>query len=218
MNKAFAPLVLLAMVFFALAPVLVAGAPTETTMGLIQRIFYYHVPSAAAMFIATFVCGIESAVFLFKRRQSADRIAVSAAELAVVFGAIVLVTGPLWARKAWGVWWQWDAKLTLVLLLWMIFLAYLLVRKFGGPGSEKLSAAMAIFGMFNVPFVYVSVNLWRTIHPTNRVVPTLPSGMRGPFWFCMLSFTLLFCLLLWIRVRLENQRARVEELYLNLED
>ncbi len=218
MQKGFAPLILIAMVLFATAPFLVANAPTEASMGLIQRIFYYHVPSAAAMFLATFVCGIASILFLFKRSTAADRVAVSAAELSVVFGAIVLVTGPLWARKAWGVWWQWDVKLTLVLLLWMIFLAYLLVRRFGGPGSEKLSAAMGIFGMANVPFVYVSVNVWRTIHPTTNVVPTLPAGMRGPFWFCMASFALLFCLFLWVRVRLENQRARVEELYLALDE
>ncbi len=218
MQKWFAPLILLAMAMFAAAPLLVAGAPTEASMGLIQRIFYYHVPSAAAMFLATFVCGIASILFLFRRNLAADRVAVSAAELSAVFGAIVLVTGPLWARKAWGVWWQWDVKLTLVLLLWMIFLAYLLVRRFGGPGSEKLSAAMAIFGMANVPFVYVSVNIWRTIHPTTKVVPTLPAGMRGPFWFCMASFMLLFVLFLWVRVRLENQRAQVEDLYLALDE
>jgi heme exporter protein C len=218
MNKTFTPLLLLAMVLFAVAPLMVANAPTEMTMGLIQRVFYYHVPSAAAMFLSTFVCGIASAVFLFKRRRAADRIAVSAAELAVVFGAIVMVTGPLWARKAWGVWWQWDARLTSVLLLWMIFIAYLLVRRYGGPGSDKLSAAMAIFGMANVPFVYVSVNWWRTIHPNTNVVRSLAPGMRGPFWFCMASFALLFFLILWVRVRLENQRARVEDLYLALDE
>jgi heme exporter protein C len=218
MQKAFAPLTLAAMVLFATAPLMVAGAPTEATMGLIQRIFYYHVPSAMAMFAGTFVCGIASAVFLFRRKAAADRVAVSAAELSVVFGAIVLVTGPLWARKAWGVWWQWDARLTLVLLLWMIFLAYLLVRRFGGPGSEKLAAAMAIFGMANVPFVYVSVNWWRTIHPNTSVIRTLAPGMRGPFWFCVVSFLLLFSLLLWLRTRLEHQRADVEHLYLALED
>jgi heme exporter protein C len=218
MERAFTPLTVVAMAMFIVAPVLVAGAPTEATMGLIQRIFYYHVPSAAMMFLATGVCGIASAMFLFRKRHSADRVAVAAAELAVTFGAIVLVTGPIWAKKAWGVWWQWDARLTSVLLLWMIFLAYMLVRRFGGPGAEKLAAAMALFGMANVPFVYVSVNWWRTIHPNTNVVRTLAPGMRGPFWFCMVSFLLLFLLLLWTRVRLENQRARVEELYLALDE
>ena len=98
--------------------------------------------------------------------------------------------------------------------MWMIFVAYLLVRRFGGPGSEKLSAAVALFGMANVPFVYVSVNIWRTIHPTTRVVFTLVPGMRGPFWFCVVTFMILFALLLVMRARLEQRRAEVEHLHL----
>jgi len=214
MNRGYPILVLVAMVLFAAAPAIVAQTPTEQTMGLVQKIFYYHVPSAMVMFVAAFICGVASAIYLFKGRPRADRIAVSAAELTVVFGLIVLVTGPLWARKAWGVWWQWDARLTSTLLMWMIFVAYLLVRRFGGPGAEKLSAAMAVFGMANVPFVYISVNIWRTIHPTTAVIPKLPGGMRGPFWFCVLSFMLLFGLLLALRARLEERRAEVEHLFL----
>ncbi|MEI6668278.1 MAG: cytochrome c biogenesis protein CcsA [Acidobacteriota bacterium] len=218
MARAFTPLAVLAMLLFAIAPFYVASAPDEQTMGLIQRVFYYHVPSAMLLFLSAFVCGIGSAVFLFKRSAAADRVAVAAGELAVAFGLIVLITGPMWARKAWGVWWQWDARLTSSLLLWMMFVAYLLVRRYGGPGSEKLSAAMAIFGMANVPFVYVSVNFWRTIHPNTNVVMTLGSGMRGPFWFCAASFLLLYVLLLTLRRRLEEQRASVEQLYLALDD
>jgi heme exporter protein C len=218
MGKSFAPLAIVAMALFAIAPLLVANAPFEQTMGLIQKIFYYHVPSAMMLFLSAFVCGIASAVFLFKRSAAADRLAVAAGELTVVFGLIVLVTGPLWARKAWGVWWQWDARLTSSLLLWMIFVAYLLVRRYGGPGSEKLSAAMALFGMANVPFVYVSVNYWRTIHPKTSVVMTLAPGMRGPFWFCVVSFALLYGLLLAVRRRLEEHRSRVEALYLALDE
>jgi len=214
MNKGFPMLVLAAVVLFAAAPVIVARTPVEETMGLVQKIFYYHVPSAMVMFVSAFVCGVASAIFLFKARPRADRIAAAAAELTVVFGLIVLVTGPLWARKAWGVWWQWDARLTSTLLMWMIFVAYLLVRRFGGPGAEKLSAAMAVFGMANVPFVYISVHIWRTIHPTTAVIPKLPGGMRGPFWFCVVSFMLLFGLLLALRARLEERRAEVEHLFL----
>ena len=132
MAKAYTPLAVLAMLLFAIAPLAVASAPPEQTMGLIQRVFYYHVPSAMMLFLSAFICGISSAVFLFKRSVSADRLAVAAGELAVVFGLIVLVTGPMWARKAWGVWWQWDARLTSSLLLWMMFVAYLLVRRYGG--------------------------------------------------------------------------------------
>jgi len=203
-----------AMALFAAAPFIVMGTPNEATMGLVQKIFYYHVPSAMVMFIAALVCGVSSAAFLFRGRVDADRVAVAAAELTVVFGLIVLVTGPLWARKAWGVWWQWDARLTSTLLMWMIFLAYLLVRRFGGPGSEKLAAAMSVFGMANVPFVYISVNIWRTIHPTTAVIPKLPGGMKGPFWFCAIAFMIFFGLLFAARVRLERQKAELEQLYL----
>ena len=103
----------------------------------------------------------------------------------MVFGLIGLITGPLWARKAWGVWWEWDVKLTLALVVWLTFVAYLLLRRYGGPGSEKLAAGVGIFGVANMPFVYYSVNWWRTIHPKTTVVPTLGPGMRGTFWFCV---------------------------------
>src|SRR5204862_940735 len=171
MRKMFVPLTIVAAAMFAYAPIMIAGAPYESTMGLVQKIFYFHVPSWFAMFTAVFICGIESAIFLFRRQQSADRVAAAAAEVAVLFGLLGLVTGPLWARKAWGVWWQWDARLTMALLVEMIFIGYLLVRRYGGPGSDKLAAAVAIFGMANVPFVYVSVNIWRTVHPKTSVVP-----------------------------------------------
>jgi heme exporter protein C len=187
-------------------------------MGLVQKVFYYHVPSAMLMFISAFVCGISSAVYLFKRAAAADRVARAAGELVVLFGLIVMVTGPLWGRKAWGVWWEWDAKLTSALLLWMIFIAYLMVRRFGGPGSEKLAGAMAVFGMANVPFVYVASMYWRTLHPAPTVVPTLQPGMRGTFWFCVAAFAVLYALLLTLRKRLEDQQATVEQLYLALEE
>ena len=218
MQRMFPPLIVLAMIFFVCAPVFIAWAPYESTMGLVQKIFYFHLPSWAAMFVAAIVCGIASAVFLFKGRVIADRIAVSSAELAVVFGLIGLVSGPLWARKAWGVWWQWDARLTMALVLWMIFVAYLLLREYGGPGSEKLAAGVALFGMANVPFVYWSVNVWRTVHPTTNVVPTLVPGMRGALWWSLVGFLLLYALAMMARVRLEEQRATLERIYRELDD
>ena len=142
----------------------------------------------------------------------------AAADLSVLFGMIGLITGPLWGRKAWGVWWQWDARLTSSLVLWLIFVAYLLLRKYGGAGSEKLAAAVALFGMANVPFVYWSVNVWRTVHPTTNVVMTLEPGMRGPFWWCAIAFLGLYVLMLSARVRLEARRAELEALYLSVED
>ena len=208
-------LVLGAAVMFARAPFMIHDAPMESTMGLIQKIFYFHVPAASATFLAAAVCGIASAMFLWRRNPAADHVAVSAAELAVVFGIIVLATGPLWARKAWGIWWQWDVRLTASLMGWMVGVAYLLLRKYGGPGSDKLAAGLALFGMANVPFIYISVNYWRTIHPTTNVLPTLPVSMGLPVWFTFATFFLLFLLLLRMRVRLEEQRARLDALYLS---
>jgi len=215
MRKIIVPLIAVTALMFAYAPVMIANAPYESTMGLVQKIFYFHVPSWFAMFTSVFICGIASAVFLFMGRPAADRLAAAAGELTVLFGLMGLVTGPLWGRKAWGVWWQWDARLTMALLLELIFVGYLLVRKYGGPGSDKLAAAMALFGMANVPFVYVSVNIWRTIHPKTSVVPTLGPGMRGAFWFSVAAFMLLYAVLLTVRVHLEEQRARLDELYLD---
>jgi heme exporter protein C len=217
MQKIYGSLLIVTAAMFAYAPVMIANAPYESTMGLVQKIFYFHVPSWFVMFTAVFICGIQSAIFLFRGRLAADRAAAASAEIAVVFGLMGLVTGPLWGRKAWGVWWQWDARLTMALLVELIFVGYLLVRNYGGPGAEKLAAAMAIFGMANVPFVYVSVNIWRTIHPKTSVVPTLPAGMPGPFWFSVAAFMLLFALLLAMRVRLEHGRAALDALYLEEE-
>ena len=220
-QRVFAGLSVAGLILFAAAPIWIAGAPYESTMGLIQKIFYFHVPGWIVMFLAVFIAGIASAVYLFRQQPAADRLALAAAELAVVFGIIGLATGPLWARKAWGVWWQWDARLTMALVLELIFCAYLLLRRYGGPGSDKLAAGLALFGLANVPFVYLSVNIWRTIHPTTSVVPQLATsapGMFGPFVWCSVAFLVLFTVLLAARVRLEAQRATVEQMYLELEE
>jgi heme exporter protein C len=211
------PLVIVA-AMFAYAPWLIQAAPYESTMGLIQKIFYFHVPAAMAMFLSAFVCGIASAVYLFKRTPQADRVALAAAELTALFGLVVLMSGPLWARKAWGVWWQWDARLTSTLVLWLVFQAYLLLRKYGGPGSDRLAAGVAVFGAANVPFVYWSVNVWRTLHPPTNVVRTLQPEMMWPFAWSAVAYVGLYCLMLATRVRLEQRRAELEQLYLAVED
>jgi len=136
----------------------------------------------------------------------------------VLFGLMGLVSGPLWGRKAWGVWWVWEPRLTSALLMELIFIAYLLVRKYGGPGSEKLAAATALFGTATAPFVYKSVDIWRTVHPKTSVVPTLPKVMGGPLALTALAFFLLFLVLLTLRVRLAERQAVLDELYLADED
>jgi heme exporter protein C len=208
----------LAAAMFAAAPWVINAAPYEATMGLVYKIYFFHMPSAWMFLLAAIVSGVASGRFLFAKRQASDATAVAAAELAVVFGLLALVTGPLWARKAWGVWWVWDARLTSSLLLFLIFVAYLLLRRFGGPGADKLSAGLALFGMANVPFIYVSVNYWRTLHPKTSVVPTLPVAMGIPLWFCVFAFLVLFLALLSLRSTLERQRARVDALYLSLDE
>jgi heme exporter protein C len=218
MRKWFGPLAIVTAALFAYAPISIANAPYESTMGLVQKIFYFHAPSGMMMFLGAFTSGIASVQFLLRRRAGADRIAVAGAELTVLFGLIVLVTGPLWARKAWGVWWQWDARLTSSLLVWLMFTSYLLVRKYGGPGSEKLAAAVAIFGMANVPFVYISVNVWRTLHPKTSVVPTLAPGMRGVFWFSVATFLCLYLALLAVRVRLAERQSELDAAYRALDE
>ena len=200
------------------ALVFIALAPYEREMGLVQKIFYFHTPSAWMFLTAGVVCGISSARYLANHSPKLDRLAWASAELLVLFGAIALVTGPLWARKTWGVWWQWDVRLTSSLLGWMIGVAYLLVRRYAGPGSDKLAAGLALFGMANVPFIYISVNYWRTIHPQTTVVPRLPFSFGVPFYLSVAAFTLLFVMLLRLRIHLEEQRARVDSLYLSLDE
>lgn len=215
MPKWFVPASVVCALMFAVSPILIANAPYESTMGLVQKIFYVHLPSAWMFLLAAIVCGVASMRFLFRGDPRQDRVAFAAAELVVLFGIITLVTGPLWARKAWGVWWQWDVRLTSSLMGWMVAVAYLLLRKYGGPGSDKLAAGLALFGMANVPFIYISVNYWRTIHPTTSVVPTLPTSFGLPLWFGAVTFLLMFILLLRMRVRLEEQRAQLDALYLS---
>src|SRR5258707_746595 len=147
MQKVFGPIAGLTAAMFIAAPLVVAYAPFDSTMGLVSKIFYFHVPSWFAMFTAIGICGVASLIHLFSTSAKADRISEAAAEIAVVFGLIGLVTGPLWARKSWGVWWQWDAKLTIALLLEMTFISGILVRKYGGGGAAKLpSAGGGFFG------------------------------------------------------------------------
>jgi heme exporter protein C len=218
LKKMFVPAVAVAAAMFAYAPFMILDTPYESTMGLVQKIFYFHAPSGMALFLAAFISGIGSAVFLFTRKPWADRMGVAGAELSVVLGLIVLVTGPLWARKAWGVWWVWDPRVTSTLVMWLIFNGYLLLRRYGGPGSDRLAAAMALFGMVNVPFVYWSVEFWRTLHPKTSVIPTLPTGLKGPFWFCVVAFALVTLIVIAVRAELEKRRQELDALYLATEE
>jgi heme exporter protein C len=217
MRKVFGPLAIAAAAMFLYAPIVIAQAPFESTMLMVQKIFYFHVPSWLGMYSAIFVCAIASTLYLFKGNARADRIAGAAAEIAFMFGIFGLVTGSLWGRKAWGVWWQWDARLTTALLLELILLAYLILRRYGGPGSEKLAAGVALFAAADSIIVYKAVDWWRTIHPLTSVVRSLGETspeMYGALLYCSACFILLFALLLMARVGLEDRRAELDQLYL----
>jgi heme exporter protein C len=222
MKRSLAPLVVIVAALFACIPYLIAQAPIESTMGLVQKIFYFHVPSWIAMYTAIAFCGIGSAIYLFRGRKSADAYAVAGAEVAVLFGLMGLVSGPLWGRKAWGVWWVWEPRLTSALLMELVFIACLLVRKFGGPGSDKLAAATGLFGTATAPFVYKSVDIWRVQHPKTTVVPLLLKGsMAGselPFITSAIAFLLLAVLLVNLRVALAKRQAQLDDLYVAYED
>jgi heme exporter protein C len=218
MKKSFYVFLLLTVAGLLWAPQLIVAAPREATMGFVYTIFYYHVPSAAACFLATFVCAGGSAAYLFAGSEKGDRVAAAAAELSVLFGLMTLVTGPLWGRKAWGAYWVWDVRLTTSLLLWTIFVAYLFARRYGGPGSKKLAAGLALFGAADVPLIYLSVSIWRTIHPKTTVVSSLGPGMRGPFWVSFITFMFLFLVLFELRLMLERARTKLDELHLAAED
>lgn len=217
MPKWFTPAAIVCALMFAATPVVIAYAPFEKDMGLVFKIFFYHMPSAWMFLLGGIVCGVASVRFLMSGQVRHDRTALAAAELTVLFGLLTLVTGPLWARKSWGTWWVWDVRVTASLVSWMIAVAYLILRRYGGPGSEKLAAGLALFGMANVPFIYISVNYWRTIHPMTTVVPKLPVSMGLPLWICVATFLLTFILLFKMRVRLEEQRARLDSIYLSLD-
>jgi heme exporter protein C len=185
--------------------------PLEQELFFNQKIFYYHVPFALLLFASVFVCGIASAGYLKNRKGSWDDVALAAGELSVLFGAVVLITGSIWGRAAWGVWWQWDMRLTTSLLLWLIMVGYVLVRRFGGPGSERLAAGLAVFGMVDVPLIYFSVAIWRTVHPKAEVVKTLDPAMKPTFWLSFLTIALVLTLLLLLRVALARGERELRE-------
>jgi heme exporter protein C len=187
-------------------------APMERTMGDAQRIFYFHVPSAWIGFLAFFIVFIASLLFLWRRERKWDALALSAAEIGVVFTTLVLLTGPLWAKKAWGAFWVWDARLTTTLILWMIYVGYLMLRSTAeGERRQRFAAVLAIVGFLDVPIIYISVQLWRTMHPQLLIGEPggLTSEMSRTLMVALSSFTLLFVYLLIQRVRLEQARDQV---------
>ena len=201
-----------AMALFAYTQYLIFyAAAIEKKMFFNQKILYYHVPCAFMLFVATITCGIYSFLYVRRRDGKYDDVALAAGELSVLFGAIVLVTGSIWGRAEWGVWWTWDARLTMSLLLWMSMVGYVLVRRYGGAGSERIAAGLSIFAAINIPLVYFSVRIWRTLHPKTSVVPSLTGSMRLALWFSVLLFIGVFVLLMSARVAVARGERELTE-------
>lgn len=189
-------------------------APTEKEMGEIQRIFYFHVPLAWTAFLAFFVVFVGSISYLLKRDSKWDILAKSSAEIGVVFTTLVLITGPIWARPVWGTWWEWEARLTSSLVLWLTYIGYLLVRSYASEESmgARFAAVLGIMGFINVPIVYLSVNLWRTQHPPH-LVNDLDGAMLLTLLVSIAAFTALYVLLIYHSTSVRALANRVR--YLN---
>jgi heme exporter protein C len=190
------------------------SVPIEARMGIVQKIFYFHVPSWYAMYIGAGACFLGSLGYIVRPTDLRDAFARAGAETAVAFGAIGLVTGPLWGAKAWGTFWTWDPRLTTALLSFLIYLAYLVLRAFAGdgPGERRFAAALGILGAANLPIIHYSVQKWGGQHP--MVITGSGGGLQDPrmsaaLGFAFLCFTLLAALLLWARTRLELTRSRL---------
>jgi heme exporter protein C len=195
-------------------------APNDAMQGEIFRIIYYHVPSAIVAFFFFAVSLIGSIGYLaFKRSspgraQIADAWALAGAEVGVVFCTVVLITGPIWGRRAWGIWWTWDARLTTTLVLWLIYMSYLLLRRFAaGSQMQTLAAVLGIFGALDVPIVYMSNRWWRTQHPAPVFGGAQGSGMAPsmlhPFLWNMLAWFAWGVLILGIRYAVERHQQKI---------
>ena len=198
---------------FALYEALI-GAPTERTMGDVQRIFYYHVPSAWTAFLLFLINFVASVTYLIRRDAKSDILALVAAEVGVVFCTVVIVTGPIWARPVWGIWWTWDLRLTLTLVLWLIYVSYLMLRRFSTSSQTPvLAAVLAIFGALDVPLVYFSIWFFRTQHPSPVIGDggSLDPRMAHVLLINWAAFLCLAWLVCWTRYRLEVVKREVEE-------
>jgi heme exporter protein C len=179
--------------------------PVEARQGLAQKIFYLHVPAAWSALMAFSLVGITSALYLWLQDPRLDRFAAASAEVGVAFSAVMLTTGPIWAKPIWGTWWTWDARLTLTLFLFFLFIGYLALRASVHDPAERarFSAVVGILGMLLVPFIHLSVYLFRTLHPQPIVLkpsaPSLPPAMLRTLLISMLVFTALYVGLVTLR-------------------
>ncbi|UCF32071.1 MAG: cytochrome c biogenesis protein CcsA [bacterium] len=210
----FFPAAALAAVISALAAVFLY-APVERTMGLVQKIFYFHLGSAAAAFLAFTVVLVSSVFYLVSRSPRWDTVALAAAETGVLFCTLVLITGPLWARPVWGKWWVWDPRLTTTLILWFLYVGYMVIREaLPGPRGALAAGVFGILAYVDVPIVYFSIRWWRGIHPVviRGGNVGLDAGMIPPLIISLAAFVLLLAALTRERYNIGNLELRIQQL------
>ncbi len=191
-------------------------APEERTMGVIQRIFYFHVASAWAGFTAFFLCFIGNLLYVWKRAQKYDWLAVAGAEVGLAFTTVVLITGPIWAHPVWGIWWTWDARLTSTFVLWLLYVSYLLLRTLVEEPDRRalLSSLFGIFAFIDVPLVFGAIRWWRTQHPQPVIMGGQGSGldptMKTVFFFSALAMHVFMLWLIAERYALEKMQTETD--------
>lgn len=187
--------------------------PMEQQMGIVQKIFYFHVPSAYSMYLAWTVCTVTSIIYIIKNTDKFDMLAQSSAEIALVFAVMVMTTGPMWGRKSWGAFWVWDPRLTSALVLTLIIVSYVILRHLSkSEVIKKFSAALSIIGAAMIPLVHLSVYKWRGQHPTVLRSGGLAPEMKRTFLICMISFTIVFVVFLRKRYQMEKLQRETEEM------
>lgn len=209
------PYIALGSVVIALAMALFY-APTEAVQGEVQRVFYLHVPTAWVAYLAFAIVAAASIVVLIGRDVARwDRIAAASAEVGLVFTTVFLVTGMIWAKRAWGVPWSWDVRLTSVLVLWLIYAGYLVFRKLSMSGERRarLSAVVGIVGAIDIPLIHFAVMWWNSAHPAPTVLkpggPDLPGSMLLTLMVSLVAFTIVFAAMLSARIRIEQARTEL---------
>ena len=191
-------------------------APEERTMGLIQRIFYFHVSSAWSGFSAFFLCFLGNLLYVWKREQKYDWLAVSGAEVGLAFTTVVLITGPIWAHPVWGIWWTWDARLTSTFVLWLLYVSYLLLRTLVDEPDRRalLSSLFGIFAFIDVPLVFGAIRWWRTQHPQPVIAGGQGSGleptMKAVFFFSAFAMHVFMAFLVAERYALEKMQTETD--------
>ena len=190
-------------------------APTEAKMGFVQKIFYFHVPGAWMMMLSTPLMAFGSIAYLVTRNDRWDRLADAAVELAILFGLLTVITGPLWGRKAWGAYWVWDVRLTASLVMILTLIACKIVRTYAGSNAKQIAAGLAVLSVLNAIFVWVSVDIWRGTHPEKLTVKgKMHPDMYDAFWVCVLAFHLTYAALLWSRLRMGKLRTGLDRLHI----